>query len=218
MTMTLYGYWRSSATYRVRIAMALKGLSYETRSVNLLKGDQKADAFADVNPQKLLPTLVLETGETLTQSMAILEYLEVVYPDTPLLPSNLAEAAKARSFSMAIAADIHPIQNISVFAHLKAEYAATTEQTQAWAKHWMQSRFPALEQVAANRTGQFLFGDAPGMAECCLIPQLYNARRFNVELDLFPALQGVDALCAELEAFKTAHPDRQPDAPTQGVN
>lgn len=213
MAMTLYGYWRSSATYRVRIAMALKGLSYETKSVNLLKGDQKDDAFGQVNPQKLLPALVLETGETLTQSMAILEYLEAVYPDAPLLPQDPVEAAKVRSFSMAIAADIHPIQNISVFAYLKAEYGANQDQTQAWAKHWMQSRFPALEQMASQSTGQFLFGDKPGLAECCLIPQLYNARRFNVDLGLFPSLLKIDARCAELDAFKAAHPDRQPDAP-----
>ena len=213
MAMTLYGYWRSSATYRVRIAMALKGLSYETKSVNLLKGGQKDDAFGQVNPQKLLPALVLETGETLSQSMAILEYLETVYPDAPLLPQDPIEAANVRSFSLAIAADIHPIQNISVFAYLKAEYGASQDQTQAWAKHWMQSRFPALEQVASKSAGQFLFGDKPGLAECCLIPQLYNARRFDVDLDLFPSLLKIDARCAELDAFKAAHPDRQPDAP-----
>ena len=208
----LYSYWRSTASYRVRIALRLKGIDYDYVPVNLLDAEQLGDAFRAVNPQAQVPVLEID-GARLHQSMAIIDYLEATRAQVPLLPDDPIRAAQARAFALSIAADIHPIQNLRVLKYVRANYGQDQDGVNAWARHWIALGFTALEDIAAQRTSTYLFGDAPGYAECFLVPQEANAVRFGVDMGAFPQLAKVIADCQQHPAFVAAHPDRQPDAP-----
>ncbi|WP_417449640.1 maleylacetoacetate isomerase [Kordiimonas sp.] len=213
---TLFGYFRSSAAYRVRIALALKGLEYTHKAVNLMPGvsEQKSDGYRALNPQGRVPFFI--DGEVkLSQSPAILEYLDEVYPETPLLPTKAEDRAYVRQLASIIGCDIHPLNNLSVLMKLKAEFGANDEATKRWYADWIVEGFSALEKIvsASAHTGQFTFGDKPGMADIYLAPQMWNARRFEVDVSAFPTLVRIDAACNELEAFKISAPANQPDAP-----
>ena len=210
--MKLYNYWRSSASYRVRIALGLKGLDWEEVTIHLLRGggEQFSESYRAVNPQKMVPALVLDNGQILTQSMAILEYLEERYPAPSLLPGDPQDRAKIRAMANIIACDIHPLNNLRVLAYLaKAGIDAQTK-TQ-WYRHWITEGLEALEQLSASRDGAFCYGNQPGLADICLIPQLYNARRFDVDLTPYPRLTRVETACQAVPAFARAVP-QDPDA------
>jgi maleylacetoacetate isomerase len=209
----LYGYFRSSAAFRVRIALALKGLSAEAVPVHLRKGEQRDAAFRAVNPQGLVPALV-DNGATLTQSLAIVEYLDEVYPAPPLLPASPADRAWVRALAMSVACDIHPVQNLRVLNYLRAQFAADDAVVRSWCQHWIAIGFEGLETMLAGdaRTGAFCVGDAPGLADICLIPQIANAINFKLDLDPYPTLRRIFETCMALPAFADAHPGRQPDA------
>jgi maleylacetoacetate isomerase len=204
----LYDYYRSSACYRVRIALKLKGVDYETRPVNLLESEQKSEAYRELNPQGLVPMLDID-GHRLTQSLAIINYLDLRFANSPLIPAAAAERAHVVAMAMAIACDIHPLNNLRVLKYLKNELGHSQEETDTWYAHWISEGLPALEAMAAPRAGKFLFGDAPTGADVCLVPQLFNARRFNVPLDAYPTLLRADENANNMEAFAAAHPDRQ---------
>jgi len=208
--MILHGYFRSSAAWRVRIALNLKGLSAEPRYQHLRKGEQRSAEYLAINPQGLLPSLILDDGAVLTQSLAICEYLDEVRPEPALLPADPIARARVRAFSQAIACDIHPLQNLKVLKALEAR-GQTPKQTQAWARDVIAGGFDALEALVAGQPHPFAFGDQPSLADICLVPQMANARRFAVELR-WPRLAAIEAACAALPAFADAHPDRQPDA------
>lgn len=212
----LYGYYRSSAAYRVRIALALKGLEYEQEAVNLLPSvsGQKTPEFLAINPQGRVPFFV-DGDVRISQSTAILEYLDEAYLDVPLLPVDLDERARVRQLVNLIACDIHPLLNLSVTQALAGDYGVDKDGIMAWYHRWMPEGFRAFEALLAegNSTGKFCHGDTPGMADLYLVPQLYNARRFNVPLEAYPNILRIDATCEELEAFKIAVPENQPDAP-----
>ncbi len=214
-TPKLYSYWRSTASYRVRIALALKGIAYDYVPVNLLHGEQLEAPFKGINPQAQIPVLQIDDA-SLHQSLAILDYLEVTRPAPALLPADPVQASQARAFALSIAADIHPIQNLRVLKYLKREFDQEQPGIDAWARHWIALGFAACEDIAIQRKTAFLFSDAPGYAECVLIPQSYNAGRFGVDMTPFPALGDVIAACADHSAFQIAHPDVQPDAPEAG--
>jgi maleylacetoacetate isomerase len=204
----LYDYYRSSAAYRVRIALNLKGVDYESRPVNLLESEQRSDEYRALNPQGFVPMLEID-GHRLTQSLAIINYLDVRYPNQPLIPASAAERAHVVAMALAVACDIHPLNNLRVLRYLKKELGHSQEEVDAWYAHWISEGLPALETIAAPRSGKFLFGDAPTGADVCLVPQLYNARRFNVPLDAYPTLLRAEENANRLEAFAAAHPDRQ---------
>jgi len=204
----LYDYFRSSAAYRVRIALNLKGVDYETRQVDLREGEQSSSEYRALNPQGLVPMLEIE-GHRLTQSLAIINYLDVRFPNQPLLPASAAERAHVVAMAMAIACDIHPLNNLRVLKYLKNELGHSQDEVDAWYAHWIGEGLPALEAMAAAGAGKFLCGDAPTGADVCLVPQLFNARRFNVPLDSYPTLLRAEENANKLEAFAAAHPDRQ---------
>lgn len=204
----LYDYYRSSAAYRVRIALNLKGVDYEIRPVNLLESEHKSAEYKALNPQGFVPMLEID-GHRLTQSVAIINYLDLRYSIPPLLPASAAERAHVVAMAMAVACDIHPLNNLRVMKYLKNELGHSQEEADTWYAHWISEGLPALEAMAAPKAGKFLFGDAPTGADVCLIPQLYNARRFNVPLDNYPTLLRADENANKLEAFAAAHPDRQ---------
>lgn len=210
--MKLYSYWRSSCSWRVRIALNLKGLSYEYEAVHLVRGggEQHAEAYRRLNPLRQVPTLVTGDGTAITQSLAILEYLEETHPAPPLLPEGALARARVRQLAEVVNAGIQPVQNASVLKQLEA----MGQDKQAWAASFIARGLAALEAMARETAGAYLVGDAVSFADCCLVPQLYNARRWGVELTPYPTLTRVEATCQELEAFEAAHPDRQPDAPT----
>lgn len=217
-TRTLYSYWRSSAAYRVRIALNLKGMDYALAPVHLVRdgGEQHHDDYRRLNPQQLVPTLV-DDGHVLHESLAIIEYLEEAYTDTPrLLPRAALACARVRALAQMVACDIHPIGNLRVLQYLQHELKIDAEQKLAWSRHWIKLGFDAIEAVLSARDdpGKFCEGDTPTLADCCLIPQVYNARRFGVSLSLYPNIVGIDAACARLDAFKRAAPEAQPEAPT----
>ena len=204
----LYDYYRSSAAYRVRIALNLKGVDYESRPVNLADGAQRSDDYRAVNPQGLVPMLEID-GQRLTQSLSIIMYLATRFPEPPLLPADAAEAAHVRAMALLIACDIHPLNNLRVLKYLKSELGHAQDEVDRWYVHWITEGLSALEAMAAPRAGQFLYGDAPTIADVCLVPQLYNARRFNVPLDDYPNLLRADENANKLDAFALAHPDKQ---------
>jgi maleylacetoacetate isomerase len=211
----LYHAARSSAAYRVRIALNLKGVDYEPRLVNLIEGEQKGDEYRALNPQGLVPMLEID-GHRLTQSLSIIVYLEQLFPDPPLMPRDPADGAHARAMALAIACDIHPLNNLRVLKYLKGELGHSQDEIDRWYAHWITDGLTALEAVAKPRAGHFLFGDQPTIADVCLVPQLFNARRYDVPLDDFPTLLRADANASKLDAFAAAHPDRQP-APSKVV-
>ncbi len=213
--MKLYTYFRSSAAYRVRIALNLKGVGYEAVPVHLLRngGEQLAPEYLAINPSGLVPSLQ-DKGTTLTQSIAILEYLEEVHPQVALLPRDALGRARVRSLALMVACDIHPLTNLRVLRHLVHQVGLPEEAKTEWYVHWLREGMAAIEAHLANSpdTGRFCHGDTPTMADCCLVPQVFNARRFNVDLAPYPTIARIDAMCAALPAFAEAHPSRQPDA------
>ncbi len=204
----LYDYWRSSASYRVRIALNLKRISYQAVSVSLLDGSHKSAAHLARNPQGLVPVLAID-GLVLTQSLAIIEYLEETRPQVALLPSDPEGRARVRALAQSIAMEIHPICNLSVVAHV-AELTGGGEAAKlAWMQRFIGAGLAAFERMLDHpTTGRFCYGDEPGLADCCLLPQLYNARRWQLDLSAWPRIAQIEAACAPLEAFKLAHPDQ----------
>lgn len=212
MDRTLYTYWRSSASYRVRIALALKGLAYDSRAIDLRTGAQGGVGFALLNPQGMLPYLI-DGATGLNQSLAILEYLDETYPEPPLLPADPVARARVRSAALTIACDIHPLGNLRVLNYLKDKLAATPEAADDWARHWIETGLAALEEVAESSTGAYLCGDELTLADVCLVPQMYNARRVRADVARFPQLAALDRRLVQLPAFAAARPEAQPDAP-----
>jgi len=208
----LYTYFRSSAAFRVRIALNLKGLAYEPVFVHLAKGEHRAAAYAKVNPQALLPTLELDDGTRLTQSLAIIEYLDEKHPQKPLLPKDAQERARVRSLSYLIASEIHPLNNLRVLQHLKRALNQSEDQVNAWYRHWIADGLAKLEAELASSKGRFCHGDTPTMADCCLVPQIFNAKRYQSDLAPYPNTMRVFETCMQLEAFDRAQPSKQPDA------
>jgi maleylacetoacetate isomerase len=212
----LYGYWRSSAAYRVRIALNLKGLEYENIPVHLVRdgGEQHGPGFAATNPQKLVPVLQ-HGGRVIRQSLAIIEYVDEIWSDPPLLPAASRDRAHTRALSLLIACDIHPLNNLRVMQYLEREFNVPQAERDAWTQHWIVEGLRAFETLLIEdlARGSFCEGDTPGMADCCLIPQVYNARRFGVDLEPFPTIRQIDAACLALPAFDAARPENQPDAP-----
>jgi maleylpyruvate isomerase len=209
--MKLHGYFRSSASYRVRIALNLKGLGAEHLPHHLRKGEQCAPAYLAINPQGLVPTLEDDTGAVITQSLAIIEWLEETYPLPPLLPKEPLRRAKVRAFALAIACDTHPVQNLKVLARLR-ELGLSEDKVTAWAGWANREGLAACEKLIARESGPFCFGAAPTMADLCLVPQLANARRFGVEVNAYPRLLQAEAAARAMPAFADAAPDKQPDA------
>lgn len=203
----LHDYFRSSASYRVRIALRLKGVDHDSVSVDLRAGDQRSDEYKARNPQGFVPMLEVD-GVKLTQSLAIIAYLDATRPEPPLLPADPADQAHVRAMALLVACDIHPLNNLRVLNYLKNELGQDEPARNGWYRHWVREGFAALEQFAAPRAGRFLFGDAPTVADVCLVPQMYNARRFDVPLDDYPLLVRVDAEANKLDAFADARPDR----------
>jgi maleylacetoacetate isomerase/maleylpyruvate isomerase len=209
----LYTYFRSSAAFRVRIALNLKGLAYEPRFVHLAKGEHRKPEFAQVNAQALLPTLELDDGTRLNQSLAILEYLEETHPRPALLPADALGKARVRSLSYLVASEIHPLNNLRVLQHLKRALGQSEEQVNAWYRHWIADGLAKLEaELVRPGTGRFSHGNEPGMADCCLVPQIFNAKRYDCDLTPYPTTMRVFEQCRKLDAFDRAQPSRQPDA------
>jgi maleylacetoacetate isomerase len=208
----LYHFFRNSAGFRVRIALNLKGLAYESVPVNIMPGRdaQNEPAYRKINPQGLIPTLV-DGDAVIAQSGAIIEYLEEKWPAPPLLPKDLAQRAQVRAFAQAIACDIHPLNNTRVHVFLERDLELPGEKRIRWYRHWVARGFESLEQIAGNHGGPFAFGDAPTMADIFLVPQWDNARRFKCDLAPYPRLTSIVAACERLEAFAAASPERQPD-------
>jgi maleylpyruvate isomerase len=211
--MKLYSYFRSSAAYRVRIALALKGLDYEYVSVQIAKGRQFEAAFAALNAQNLVPVLEDE-HKLLYQSLAIIQYLDETYPEPRILPTDRFERNRVRSLALIVACEIHPLNNLRVLKYLTDVLKVSEEQKNAWYHHWVTTGFTALEHRLATepQTGRFCHGDKPGFADISLVPQVANARRFKVDLTAFPTIVRIDAACNEIEAFRKAAPAVQPDA------
>ena len=208
--MILHGYFRSTAAWRVRIALALKGLAYEQAFHHLRRGEQRAADYLAVNPQGLVPALVLGDGAVLTQSLAIVEYLDEMHPSPPLLPADPVGRARVRAFALAIACDIHPVQNLIVLDQLR-RVGLDEDAVHAWAREVIDRGLSACERLLEVGDGPFAFGEVPGLADLCLVPQLANARRFGVDLR-WPRIAAVEAACAEVPAFVAARPENQPDA------
>ncbi len=209
---TLHDYWRSSSAWRVRIALGLKGIDYRRVPRDLLAGEQRSDDYLALAPQGLVPALEAD-GMVLTQSVAIIEWLDECLPDPPLLPADANGKAVVRAMAALIASDIQPLQNLRVLKAIKARFGAEQDAIDAWARHWIEEGFTALETMVARHGGGFCFGDSPGLADCLLIPQMYNGERYNAELARFPALLAVRQRCEALAGFAAAHPSRQPEAP-----
>ena len=214
--LALYGYWRSSAAYRVRIALNLKGLAYENRPVHLVRdgGEQHQQAYRALNPQELVPCLV-DGANVLTQSMAIMEYLDETHPSPALLPPDPAGRARVRALAQLLACDVHPLGNLRVLQYLGNELQVDESVRGTWSRHWIGEGFRALEAMLAEHpaTGRFCHGDQPTLADACLVPQHYNAVRWKLPLDEFPTIRRVVEACQELDAFKRAVPEAQSDAP-----
>jgi maleylacetoacetate isomerase/maleylpyruvate isomerase len=208
----LYTYFRSSASFRVRIALNLKGLAYEPSFIHLAKGEHRKPEYSGVYPQGLLPTLV-DDGKALSQSLAIMEYLDETHPEPPLLPKDAPGRARVRSLSMLVACEIHPLNNLRVLQYLKRHLNQNEEQINTWYRHWVADGLLKLEaDLSRAGTGKFCHGERPTMADCCLVPQIFNAKRYNSDLTPFPTVMRVFDACMKLEAFERAQPDKQPDA------
>jgi maleylacetoacetate isomerase len=213
----LYSYWRSSAAYRVRIALNLKGIDYEIVPVHLTEdgGAQHADEFRAINPQELVPVLV-DRSRVVRQSLAIIEYLEEAYEgERKLLPATARERARVRNLAHIIACDIHPLNNLRVMQYLEREFNTPQVERERWTQHWIREGFTAFERLLVNNvsTGEFCEGDEPTMADICLAPQVYNAKRWSVDLSPFPLIQRISDACLRLDEFERARPENQPDAP-----
>ena len=209
--MILYGHALSSASYRVRIALALKAVKVTSVLLDLRGGEQKLESFLQINSQGFVPALALDEGAVLTQSVAIIEYLDEIHPDPPLLPHAPLERARVRALSLAITCDVHPLNNLRVLQYLEHDLGHNKAERDEWYRHWVQLGFSALERwlVRDKATGRFCHGDAPTMADVCLVPQVFNARRVNVDLEAYPRILAIDAACRDLAAFQGAAPDRQ---------
>jgi maleylpyruvate isomerase len=209
--MILYGHALSSASYRVRIALALKGLQVSSVLLDLRAGEQRLEEFLQINSQGFVPALGLEGGAVLTQSVAIIEYLDEIHPQPPLLPQAPLARARVRALTQAITCDVHPLNNLRVLRYLENELQHDKAARDIWYRHWVQLGFEAIERwlVRDSATGRFCHGDAPTIADVCLVPQVQNARRFAVDLTQYPRIVGIDAACRELPAFQAAAPDRQ---------
>jgi maleylpyruvate isomerase len=208
----LYSYFRSSAAYRVRIALNLKGVAYETLPVHLVKdgGHNRRPEFRSVNPQMRIPALVAPTGEVLIQSLAIIGYLDETYPDPPLLPKNPIARAQARALAEIVACDIHPLNNVGALRYLKNKMHQEQSAIDAWYHHWVSDGFEAIEAIV--QPAPYACGAQVTVADVCLVPQVYNARRLKVPLDKFPKILGIESACLKLPAFDAARPEKQPDA------
>jgi maleylacetoacetate isomerase len=203
----LHDYFRSSAAWRVRIVLALKRVAYEHVAVNLLANEQRDPAYLAINPQGIVPTLEID-GLTLTQSLAIIDYLDARFPDPPMVPRDAAARSRVLAKALVIAADIHPINNLRVLRYLKHELGADDAARDAWYAHWVHEGFGALETMARADGTAFLSGDTPGIADACLIPQLFNARRFKVNVEVYPTLLAIEEKALAIDAFASTHPDR----------
>lgn len=210
--MKLFGYWRSSATYRVRIALALKGLDYDYEPVNLLRGEQKEDAYLAKNPTGLVPTLGTDDGAFLNQSLAIMEYIEEAHPDPSILPGGPAHRAHARAIAATIACEAQPLMNLRIQQYLKNEGGFDEAAVKQWLNTWPAHAMAAVEKTLARTAGDFCVGDVPGIADCCLVPQMYAAKRFGVDVSAFSKMNEVTERALKHPAFEKAHPDNQPDA------
>ena len=215
----LYSYWRSSASYRVRIALNLKRLAYEIVPVHLLEGGgaQHALEYRAIQPQALVPAF-LHGHRIIRQSMAIIEYIDETWPDPPLLPATARDRARARAVAQAIACDIHPLANLRVLCYFENEWNVPLPEREEWIRHWIREGLAAVENLLSENlsTGTFCDGEQPGLADCCLIPQVFNARRFGVGLEAFATIRRIHDACMKLPAFDAARPERQPDAPAAG--
>ena len=212
----LYSYWRSSAAYRVRIGLNLKGLPYETVPVHLVRdgGEQHADDYRELNPQELVP--VLKHGErVLRQSLAILEYLDETWPQPALMPVPTRDRQRVRAIAQTIACEIHPLNNLRVLQYFTNTWNVPQPEREEWIRHWVVDGFTALEKMLDGHpsTGEFCDGELPTVADCCLVPQVYNARRFGVDIEQFPTIARIERTCLALPAFEAARPENQPDAP-----
>ncbi len=214
----LYHYWRSSASYRVRIALNLKGLDYHIHPIHLLEdgGQQHNADYRRINPQALVPTLV-HNGHAVGQSLAIMEYLDEVFPDNPLLPKEPLARAKVRGMALYIASEGQPMMNLRVLQHLEAQHGLDDAAKADWVRHWLTINFSNIEQQLSSEIthGDFVHGDQPGMAECCLVPHAFAAARFNLDMSAYPTVNRIVAQCQQLPAFQRAHPGKQPDTPTE---
>jgi maleylacetoacetate isomerase len=208
----LFDYYRSSASYRVRIALNLKGVDYDSVAIDLLQGEQRDPAFCARNPQAFVPMLEVD-GRRITQSLAIIHYLDAAYPDPALVPQDAFDRAHVAAMALTIACDIHPLNNLRVLKYLVGPLGQEEAAKNAWIARWIGQGFTALEALATERAGRFLFGDSPSLADICLVPQMYNARRFNVPLDDYPLLVRADEEANKVEAFAAAHPDKVAPAP-----
>lgn len=214
--MKIYSYFRSSASYRVRIALNLKGLSYDIVPVHLLRdgGEQLTPEYRQLNPDALVPSLQLDDGAVITQSLAIIEYLEEQYPEPALLPGDPLDRAWLRSVALSIACDIHPINNLRILRYLTGEMKLSEDDKNRWYRHWCEQGLAAVEQVLStdHRVGRFCYGDAPSLADCLLVPQVANAQRMHCDLSAMPTVVRINDACLQLPAFIDASPSRQPDA------
>lgn len=218
-TLRLYSYWRSSAAYRVRIALNLKELAYETVPVHLVAngGEQHSEVYRALNPQQLVP-LLQHGNRSIRQSLAIIEYLEETWPHQPLMPTTARDRARVRGIAQAIACDIHPLNNLRVLQFFEHDWNVPAPEREAWVRRWIESGFEAIEALLADNpsTGDFCEGEMPTLADCCLVPQVYNARRFGVDMTAYPTIERIDRHCLSLPAIDAARPENQPDAPQGG--
>lgn len=210
--MILYSYYRSSAAYRVRIALALKGVQHTIEAINLVEGQQSSPAYRKLNPQGLVPALALNNGEIVSQSTAILEWLEETQTHKPLYPDDALERARIRALTQHIACDIHPLNNLRVLRYLRGELSAGEDAVSAWYAHWLREGFSAVEEALRQMDTPYSMGERPGMLEVYLVPQMFNAKRFNIDISDFSAITSLDERCLELDAFNQTHPALQPDS------